>query len=29
MRQAVLDSCEPDLTSTWTLSAWGADDHDT
>jgi hypothetical protein len=29
MRQAVLDSREPDLMSTWTLSAWGADDYDT
>jgi hypothetical protein len=28
MRQAVLDSREPDLMSTWTLSAWGADDYD-
>ena len=28
LRQAVLDSREPDLMSTWTRSAWGADDYD-
>jgi len=28
LRQAVLDSHEPDLMSTWTRSAWGADDYD-
>jgi hypothetical protein len=28
LRQAVLDSGEPDLMSTWTRSAWGADDYD-
>ena len=28
LRQAVLDSQEPDLMSTWTRSAWGADDYD-
>jgi hypothetical protein len=28
MRQAVRDSGEPDLMSTWTRSAWGADDYD-
>jgi hypothetical protein len=27
LRQAVLDSHEPDLMSTWTRSAWGADDY--
>ena len=27
LRQAVLDSGEPDLMSTWTRSAWGADDY--
>ena len=27
MRQAVLDSHEPDLMSTWTRSAWGVDDY--
>jgi hypothetical protein len=28
LRQAVLNSREPDLMSTWTRSAWGADDYD-
>lgn len=28
LRQAVLDSREPDLMSTWTRSGWGADDYD-
>jgi hypothetical protein len=28
LRQAVLDSREPDLMSTWTRSEWGADDYD-
>jgi hypothetical protein len=28
LRQAVLDSREPDLMSTWTRSAWGADDYE-
>ena len=28
LRQSVLDSREPDLMSTWTRSAWGADDYD-
>jgi hypothetical protein len=28
LRQAVLDSKEPDLMSSWTRSAWGADDYD-
>jgi GAF domain len=28
LRRAVLDSREPDLMSTWTRSAWGADDYD-
>lgn len=28
LRQAVLDSHEPDLMSTWTRSAWGADDYE-
>jgi hypothetical protein len=28
LRQAVRDSGEPDLMSTWTRSAWGADDYD-
>jgi len=28
LRQAVLDSREPDLMSTWTRAAWGADDYD-
>ena len=28
LRQAVLNSHEPDLMSTWTRSAWGADDYD-
>ena len=28
LRQAVLDSHEPDLMSTWTRSGWGADDYD-
>jgi hypothetical protein len=28
LRQAVLTSGEPDLMSTWTRSAWGADDYD-
>jgi hypothetical protein len=28
LRQAVLESREPDLMSTWTRSAWGADDYD-
>jgi len=28
LRQAVLDSPEPDLMSTWTRSAWGADDYE-
>ena len=28
LRQAVLTSREPDLMSTWTRSAWGADDYD-
>jgi hypothetical protein len=28
LRQAVLDSREPDLMSTWTRSAWGVDDYD-
>ena len=28
LRQAVLGSREPDLMSTWTRSAWGADDYD-
>jgi hypothetical protein len=28
LRQAVLDSREPDLMSTWTRSSWGADDYD-
>ena len=28
LREAVLDSREPDLMSTWTRSAWGADDYD-
>jgi hypothetical protein len=28
LRQAVLNSQEPDLMSTWTRSAWGADDYD-
>ena len=27
LRQAVLDSGEPDLMSTWTRSAWGVDDY--
>jgi len=27
LRQAVLGSREPDLMSTWTRSAWGADDY--
>lgn len=27
LRQAVLDSAEPDLMSTWTRSSWGADDY--
>ena len=27
LRQAVLDSHEPDLMSTWTRSAWGVDDY--
>jgi len=27
LRRAVLDSGEPDLMSTWTRSAWGADDY--
>jgi len=28
LRQAVLNSQEPDLMSTWTRSAWGTDDYD-
>ena len=28
LRQAVLDSGEPDLMSTWTRSGWGADDYE-
>ncbi len=28
LRQAVLNSRKPDLMSTWTRSAWGADDYD-
>jgi hypothetical protein len=28
LRQAVLDSREPDLMSTWTRSGWGADDYE-
>ncbi len=28
LRQAVLTSREPDLMSSWTRSAWGADDYD-
>ena len=28
LRQAVLDSGEPDLMSTWTRSSWGTDDYD-
>jgi hypothetical protein len=28
LRQAVLDSREPDLMSTWTRSAWGSDDYE-
>jgi len=28
LRQAVLNSREPDLMSTWTRSAWGADDYE-
>jgi hypothetical protein len=28
LRQAVLNSREPDLMSTWTRSAWGSDDYD-
>lgn len=28
LRQAVLNSNEPDLMSTWTRSAWGADDYE-
>ena len=28
LRQAVLDSREPDLMSTWTRSAWGVDDYE-
>jgi len=28
LRRAVLESAQPDLMSTWTRSAWGADDYD-